>query len=493
MTDSTTHSPLLPVILSGGSGTRLWPLSRESYPKQLLPLVGGHSMLQASVERLAGLEAPGGTLPPLVICNESHRFIVASQLQELGVEPGAMILEPVGRNTAPAVAVAALHARASVEDPLLLVLPADHVILDVEGFRDAVRRAIPAAAAGHLVTFGVTPDGPETGYGYIQVGDPLPADAGEAGAHAVVRFVEKPDAETARGYLADGGYAWNSGMFLLRASRYLDELGSFRPGMLAACRRAVDGARKDLDFIRLDETAFAASPSESMDYAVMEHTRSAAVVPVSIGWSDVGSWAALWEVAEHDENGNHLRGDVFAHDTHGSYLHAEHRLLTTVGVDDLMVVETRDAVLVAHKDRSQEIRAIVDRLREAGRTEADLHRKVYRPWGAYDAIDAGPGFQVKRITVNPGGRLSLQKHAHRAEHWVVVRGTAQVTCDDRVFLLEENESTYIPLGSTHRLENPGTEPVELIEVQSGSYLGEDDIVRFEDVYGRKGGDGGGTE
>ncbi|CAN5809397.1 mannose-1-phosphate guanylyltransferase/mannose-6-phosphate isomerase [soil metagenome] len=488
MTDPTTSPALLPVILSGGSGTRLWPLSRESYPKQLLPLVGGHSMLQASVQRLDGLGTPGGTLPPLVICNESHRFIVASQLQEIGVEPGALVLEPVGRNTAPAVAVAALHASAAGEDPLLLVLPADHVILDVEGFRDAVRRAIPAAEAGYLVTFGVTPDAPETGYGYIQMGDRLPAGPGEAGAHAVVRFVEKPDADTAREYLADGGYAWNSGMFLLRAGRYLEELGSFRPDMLAACRRAVDAARKDLDFLRLDEAAFSASPSESMDYAVMEHTARAAVVPVSIGWSDVGSWAALWEVAEHDEDGNHLRGDVFAHDTRGSYLHAEHRLLTTVGVDDLMVVETRDAVLVAHKDRSQEIRAIVDRLRAAERTEADLHRKVYRPWGAYDAIDAGPGFQVKRITVNPGGRLSLQKHAHRAEHWVVVRGTARVTCDDRVFLLEENESTYIPLGSTHRLENPGTEPVELIEVQSGSYLGEDDIVRFEDVYGRGGGD-----
>jgi len=493
MTQNPTSPPLLPVLLSGGSGTRLWPLSRESYPKQLLPLVGHRSMLQATVARLEGLNVPGGIAPPLVICSESHRFIVARQLQEMGVEPGALILEPVGRNTAAAVAVAALQARADGGDPLLLVLPADHVITDEAGFREAVRRAVPAAAAGYLVTFGITPRGPETGYGYIRVGEVLEgcgSDEEVEGAasnercHAVARFVEKPDEATAAAYLEAGGFVWNSGMFLFRAGRYLEELAAHRPEILAACEEAMDHARSDLDFLRLDVDAFAAAPSESLDVAVMERTQRAAVLPVSFGWSDVGSWRALWEVVPHDAHANHLEGDVIVHDTRGSYLHAEHRLLAVVGVEDLMVIETPDAVLVAHKNRSQEIRTIVQKLREAGRPEPDLHRKVFRPWGSYDALDRGDGFQVKRITVNPGGRLSLQKHRHRAEHWVVVRGTARVTCDDRVFLLEANESTVIPLGSVHRLENPGTEPLELIEVQSGSYLGEDDIVRLEDVYGR---------
>jgi mannose-1-phosphate guanylyltransferase / mannose-6-phosphate isomerase len=503
MTQESASPSLLPVLLSGGSGTRLWPLSRESYPKQLLPLVDHRSMLQATVARLQGLDVKGGIDPPLVICSEAHRFIVARQLQELGVVPGALILEPVGRNTAAAVAVAALQARAGGGDPILLVLPADHVITDEKGFREAVRRAIPAASAGYLVTFGIAPRAPETGYGYIRVGPVLEGcgtevrgdapdagptgEAGDTGSacHAVDRFVEKPDAATAAAYLAEGGYVWNSGMFLFRAGRYLEELAAHRPEILAACEAAMDSARVDLDFLRLDEAAFASAPSESLDVAVMERTERAAVLPVSFGWSDVGSWRALWEVVPHDDQENHLQGDVIVHDTRGSYLHAEHRLLAAVGVDDLMVIETPDAVLVAHKDRSQEIRAIVKKLRESGRPEPELHRKVFRPWGSYDALDRGDGFQVKRITVNPGARLSLQKHRFRAEHWVVVRGTARVTCDDQVFLLEENQSTYIPRGSAHRLENPGAEPLELIEVQSGSYLGEDDIVRFEDVYGRE--------
>ena len=467
---------LIPVILSGGSGTRLWPMSREAYPKQFLPLLGDQSLLQATVQRLQGLEAS----PPLLVCNQDHRFMVAAQLQTLGVTPQALILEPLGRNTAPAVAIAALQAILAGQDPLLLILPADHVITDIAGFQHAVHEAQALAEAGYLVTFGIQPHAPETGYGYIQAGGAL-----DQGGYTVTRFVEKPDRATAEQYLTAGEYYWNSGMFLFRAQRFLEELDTFRPDILTACRKAFAQARRDLDFLRLDAAAFEECPGESIDYAVMEPTQHAAVLPLNIGWNDVGSWTALWEVGERDADDNILVGDVLTQKTHRSYIHAQHRLVAAVGVDDLMIVETPDAVLVTHKDHSQEIKTIVEYLKRNGRSETKAHRKVHRPWGAYDSIDIEDRFQVKRITVNPGARLSLQMHHHRAEHWIVVNGTARVTCDDHSFLLRENESTYIPLGSNHRLENPGKIPLELIEVQSGSYLGEDDIVRFEDVYGRE--------
>ena len=461
-----------PVLLSGGSGTRLWPLSREAYPKQFLPLVGDDTMVQATWRRVASLAGAA----PIVVANEEHRFLVAEQLRQIGAPVPAIILEPVGRNTAPAIAAAALQAMAGGEDPLLLVLPSDHVVRDAEAFRAAVREASEAASAGALVTFGILPDAPETGFGYIQ-------SASGAGLQQVLRFVEKPDAATAQSYLDAGGYYWNSGMFLFRASRYLEELGKFKPDMLLAVRTAFDGAQRDGDFIRLDREAFSASPSDSIDYAVMEKTDRAMVLPVDIGWNDVGSWSALWEVSERDADGNAHHGDVIAVDTRNSYAYAQ-RLVALVGVDDIVVVETDDAVLVAHKDRVQEVKQVVAQLKDSQRSQAILHRKVYRPWGAYDSIDIGERFQVKRITVKPGGVLSLQMHHHRAEHWIVVSGTAKVTRGEETLLLSENQSTYIPLGVTHRLENPGMVPLELIEVQSGSYLGEDDIVRFEDAYGR---------
>ena len=467
---------LVPVILSGGSGTRLWPLSRESHPKQFLPLVGDHSMLQQTWLRLRGL--PGADAP-LVVANEEHRFLVAEQLRLVGARPSALILEPVGRNTAPAIAVAALQAMAGGQDPVLLVLPSDHVIADEAGFRAAVLAALPAAEAGKLVTFGIVPTAPETGYGYIK------AAPGE-GLRAVERFVEKPDAATAQGYLADGGYFWNSGMFAFRASRYLAELQASRPEMVSAARAALAGAKPDVDFLRLDKAAFSASPSDSIDYAVMEKTADAAVLPIAVGWNDVGSWSALWSVVEQDGGGNAHRGDVLARDCRNTLAIGDKRLIALIGLEDTVVIDTDDAVLVAKKDRVQDVKEIVSALKSAQRPQATWHRKVYRPWGSYDGIDSGDRFQVKRIIVKPGAALSLQKHHHRAEHWVVVKGTAQVTCDDKVFLLSENESTYIPLGSKHRLENPGKQPLELIEVQSGGYLGEDDIVRFEDVYGRSG-------
>jgi mannose-1-phosphate guanylyltransferase/mannose-6-phosphate isomerase len=467
---------LVPVILSGGSGTRLWPLSRESHPKQFLPLVGDHSMLQQTCLRLRGL--PGAD-SPLVVANEEHRFLVAEQLRQVGAAPSALILEPVGRNTAPAIAVAALQAMAGGLDPVLLVLPSDHVIADEAGFRAAVLAALPAAEAGKLVTFGIVPTAPETGYGYIK------AAPGE-GLRAVERFVEKPDAATAQGYLAGGGYYWNSGMFAFRASRYLAELQANRPEMVAAARAALAGAKPDVDFLRLDKAAFSASPSDSIDYAVMEKTGDAAVLPIAVGWNDVGSWSALWSVVEQDGGGNAHRGDVLARDCRNTLAIGDKRLIALIGLEDTVVVDTDDAVLVAHKERVQDVKEIVSALKAAQRPQATWHRKVYRPWGSYDGIDSGDRFQVKRIIVKPGAALSLQKHHHRAEHWIVVKGTAQVTCDDKVFLLSENQSTYIPLGSKHRLENPGKQPLELIEVQSGGYLGEDDIVRFEDVYGRSG-------
>ncbi|WP_149194906.1 mannose-1-phosphate guanylyltransferase/mannose-6-phosphate isomerase [Luteimonas suaedae] len=460
------------VLLSGGSGTRLWPLSREAYPKQFLPLAGEDTMLQETWARVA----PLGGAAPIVVANEEHRFLAAEQLRQAGAPTPAIVLEPTGRNTAPAIAAAALQAMAGGDDPVLLVLPSDHVVRDADAFRAAVQQALPAAEAGALVTFGIVADTPETGFGYIQA-------APGKGVRDVLRFVEKPDAATARGYLDSGDYYWNSGMFLFRASGYLRELEQFRPDVLAAVRAAFDAATRDGDFVRLDREAFAGCPSDSIDYAVMEKTGHAKVLPVDIGWSDVGSWSALWEVSEQDADGNAHHGDVIAVDSRNSYAYAR-RLVALVGVDDLVVVETDDAVLVARKDKVQQVKEVVARLKSDQRSHAVLHREVHRPWGSYDSIDADDGFQVKRIKVKPGGRLSLQSHKHRAEHWIVVRGVARVTRDNDVFDLYANQSTYIPLGAKHRLENPGAETLELIEVQSGGYLGEDDIVRYEDVYGR---------
>ncbi len=468
---------ILPVLLSGGSGTRLWPLSRETHPKQFQPLVGEQSLLQATWQRLAGLE---GAAAPIVVANEEHRFMVAEQLRQVGVMPSALLLEPVGRNTAPAIAAAALQAQAGGADPLLLVLPSDHVIRDEAGFCAAVQAAVPAAEAGKLVTFGIVPTGPETGYGYIKSAASLPQDS----VRGVEKFVEKPDLATAQAYVASGDYFWNSGMFLFRASRYLDELAAFAPAILTAAKAALAGAKRDVDFLRLDRAAFEACPSDSIDYAVMEKTSHAAVLPIDVGWSDVGSWSALWEIADQDPDGNAHHGDVLAIDCRNTLAWGGRRLVSLLGLRDVIVVDTDDALLVAAKDQVQKVKEIVSTLKLRGRSQASVHRKVYRPWGSYDGIDSGDRFQVKRIVVNPGAALSLQMHHHRAEHWIVVSGSARVTCDDKVFLLAENQSTYIPLGSKHRLENPGKVPLELIEVQSGSYLGEDDIVRFEDVYGR---------
>ena len=470
-------SELQPVLLSGGSGTRLWPLSREAYPKQFLPLVGDDTLLQATWRRVAPLSPAS----PLVVANEEHRFLVAEQLRVIGAPQARIVLEPVGRNTAPAIAAAALVASADGSDPLLLVLPSDHVVRDPDAFRAAVRAATPAAEAGALVTFGIVPNAPETGFGYIQA-EAGQTEAGE-GVRKVLRFVEKPDAATAQGYLDAGGYFWNSGMFLFRASRFLDELGRHRPDILAAARAACAHVDPDGEFLRLDRDAFAASPSESIDYAVMEKTDAAMVLPVDIGWNDVGSWSALWDVSEQDGDGNAHHGDVIAVDSRNSYAYAR-RLVALVGVDDLVVVETDDAVLVAAKDKVQEVKQVVARLKAEQRSQAVLHREVQRPWGSYDSIDVGDGFQVKRIKVKPGAALSLQSHARRAEHWIVVRGTARVTRNLDLFELHANQSTYIPIGAKHRLENPGSDVLELIEVQSGDYLGEDDIVRYEDVYGR---------
>ena len=468
---------IVPIILSGGSGSRLWPLSRETYPKQFLPLVDQYTMLQSTALRIAGL---ADVTAPLVVCNEEHRFMVAEQLRAVGVQPAAVILEPVGRNTAPAVAVAALHAQNQGADPILLILPADHVIADVEGFRAAVRRVAPHAEAGRLITFGIIPAAPETGYGYIEAGASLDA----SGVCAVERFVEKPDLATARNYLETGGYYWNSGMFMFRASAFLVELERLAPAMLAASQQALAAGHADTDFLWLGREAFAACPKDSIDYAVMEKTREAVVMPLAVGWNDVGSWSALWEVGARDADGNILRGDVISVDTHNTYVHAAARLVTTVGVEDLVVVETADAVLVASKERVQDVKTVVNQLQASQRPESRVHRKVYRPWGCYDAIDVEARFQAKRIMIRPGASISLQMHHHRAEHWVVVSGTARVTRGDEVFFLTENQSTYIPVGVQHRLTNPGKIPLEIIEVQSGSYLGEDDIVRFEDVYGR---------
>jgi mannose-1-phosphate guanylyltransferase/mannose-6-phosphate isomerase len=466
---------LVPVLLSGGVGSRLWPVSREAHPKQFLPLASELSMLQDTLQRTADLEAAN----PVVVCNEEHRFMVAEQLRQVQLTASALILEPEGRNTAPAVALAALKAVASDADAILLVLPADHLIQDVGAFVAAVGRAMPLAQQGQLVTFGVVPTQPETGYGYIKCG----GGTGD-GLFQLDRFVEKPDAPTAQEYVASGDYLWNSGMFLLGAQAYLDELAQYAPQMLDACREAMTEASTDMDFVRPGLDAFLSCPSDSIDYAVMEKTAKGAVVALDCGWSDVGAWSALWEVASRDTGGNAAIGDVIIDNCSDSYFRSDSRLVAATGVDNLVVIETADAVLVADRDKVQDVKRIVNRLKSEQRTEASLHRRVYRPWGSYESLVSADRFQVKRIVVNPGETLSLQMHHHRAEHWIVVHGTAEVTCEDKVFMLAEDESTYIPLGHKHRLANPGRIPLELIEVQSGAYLGEDDIVRFEDVYGR---------
>lgn len=473
MTDTLIH----PVILSGGSGSRLWPMSRAGYPKQFLNLNGEHTMLQATALRVARQ----GFTAPLMVCNDDHRFIVAEQLRLANIEPGRIVLEPLGRNTAPAVAVAALALTQNQEDALMLVMPSDHVISDEQAFLSAVDQAKTAAMQGKLVTFGIEPTAPETGYGYIQKGQ-TQADA--PGVFNVMRFVEKPDEATAQAYLNSGEYAWNSGIFLFSAKRYLEELTQHNPAMVTACEQALAQAEQDLSFCRLNKDAFAECPADSIDYAVMEKTTDAAIVPVSMGWSDLGAWSALWDIEQKDENGNASKGEVLLHNTHNSYIHSDHPLVAVTGLDNVIVIATDDAVLVADKNNAQDVKKVVDQLKAEGRGEHLLHTTVHRPWGSYRGIDLGERYQVKRITVKPGERLSLQMHHHRAEHWIVVSGTALVTNGEKSFLLRENESTYIPIGETHRLENPGKVPLHLVEVQSGSYLGEDDIVRFEDGYGR---------
>ena len=476
-----------PVVLSGGSGTRLWPLSREKYPKQLLPLIGEDSLLQATVRRVEGI-AGIELAAPMVVCNEEYRFVIAEQLRVMG-KPGTVVLEPKGRNTAPALTIAAQAARRNGADPVLLVMPADHVILDKAAFQEVVRQGAVLADGGAMVTFGITPDAPETGYGYIQTGVPYQAN----GALRIARFVEKPDQQTAEAYLAEGNYLWNSGLFMVRASVWLAALKLCRPDLLAACDAAWAAGKSDGEFVRVGKEEFSACPSDSIDYAVMERIArpdadpalpAGVVIPLSAGWSDVGAWEALWKALPKDEHGNVAQGDVLLQDSTNTLAMSDGRLIACVGVNDLVVVETADAIVVVHKDKTQDVKMIVDRLKAAGRTEGQTHRKVFRPWGSYDSVDNGARFQVKRIVVKPGATLSLQMHYHRAEHWIVVSGTAKVTKGTETLLLSENESTYIPLGTTHRLENPGRVDLEMIEVQSGSYLGEDDIVRFEDAYGR---------
>ena len=488
------------VVLSGGSGTRLWPLSREKYPKQLLPLIGEDSLLQATVRRVDGIDGAELT-PPMVVCGEEYRFVIAEQLRLLG-KPGTIVLEPIGRNTAPALTIAALAATKNEADPVLLVMPADHVITDIAAFQRVVRQGAALAMHGAIITFGITPDAPETGYGYIQSGAPYQAPAGQpdSAARLIARFVEKPDLATAQAYLDAGSYLWNSGLFMMRASVWLAAIGACRPDILAACQSAWEQGATDGEFVRVGKDAFAGCPADSIDYAVMERIAASAaatasgsarsplppgvVIPLAAGWSDVGAWDALWQVLPKDASGNVTQGDVLLHDCANTLALSEGRLIALVGVKDLVVVETADAILVAHKDQTQDVKKIVDQLKRAGRSEGQLHRKVFRPWGSYDSVDAGERCLVKRIVVKPGATLSLQMHHHRAEHWIVVSGTAKVTRGDTSFLLSENESTFIPLGTTHRLENPGRVALEMIEVQSGAYLGEDDIVRFEDVYGR---------
>jgi len=474
---------LQPVILCGGSGTRLWPLSREQYPKQLLALAGEETMLQATASRVDASLARDGTkvLPPIVVSNEEYRFITAEQLRQGGHARAAVVLEPKGRNTAPALTLAALVALEGGDDPALVVMPADHIISDVAAFRAGVVCGAVYAGAGKLVTFGIRPTRAETGYGYIRAGAPI-----AGGGREILAFVEKPDAATAGQYVACGEYLWNSGIFMMRASAWIAQLGAMRPDMLESCRAAYAARSTDRDFLRVGAEAFSACPADSIDYAVMEKLPAGlgVVIPFEAGWSDVGAWDALWQIGGKDGNGNVLRGDVMTVDTRDTLAISQSRLVACVGLDDAVVVETPDAVLVAHKGHMQQVKEVVARLKREKRPEADAHRKIYRPWGYYDSVDAGNRFQVKRIVVNPGASLSLQMHHHRAEHWIVVSGTARITCGEKILLMSENESTYIPIGTRHRLENPGKVPLEIIEVQSGAYLGEDDIVRFEDTYGR---------
>jgi len=461
-----------PVVLSGGSGTRLWPLSREHYPKQLLCLLGDQTLLQQTVSRL---DEMGNVVAPLLVCNEEHRFLIAEQLRQMGKAPADIILEPVGRNTAPALTLAALALlKHSLNDALMLVMPADHVIQNNKQFHATVREGISLAEKGRLVTFGIVPAAPETDYGYIKRGK----------GNDVEAFVEKPDAKTAAQYIASGEYLWNSGMFMMLASAWLDELKRFHPAMLEACKTAHEQGHRDADFYRINAQAFRSCQSNSIDYAVMEETDKAAVVVLDAGWSDIGAWSSLWEASTHDAQGNVVQGDVYMHETQNALLISQHRFVAAVGLDDIIVVETPDAVLVAHKNHARDVKKVVNRLKNDKRGEYQTHRRVYRPWGSFEGVDAGPRFRVKRLVVNPGASLSLQMHHHRAEHWIVVKGTARVTRGDDIFTLTENQSTFIPLGTTHRLENPGNIPLEIIEVQSGNYLGEDDIVRFEDKYNR---------
>ena len=471
-----TQSVITPIVMAGGSGSRLWPLSRKQFPKQFLTLHGDDSMLQTTIKRLSSLQHE----PTMVICNEDHRFSVAEQLRLEDLTNGGIILEPAGRNTAPAIALAAMEALTCDKDPLLLVLAADHVIKDEAAFCETVKQAITQAENGKLVTFGIVPTAPETGYGYIKRGQ----SESDNISYQVQQFVEKPNKELATEYLESGEYYWNSGMFLFKASRYLSELELHRPDIYQACKLAMAATESDLDFIRVNKEAFEACPDESVDYAVMEKTKDAVVVPMDCGWSDVGSWSALWEVSPQDENGNAFEADVIDINTTNSYVYSQERLIATIGLDDIAIVDTKDALLVAKQSDVQNVKKVVEQLKSAKRPEFEHHREVYRPWGAYDSIDNGDRFQVKRITVKPGAKLSVQMHHHRAEHWIVVSGTAKVTNGDKDILLTENQSTYIPVGVVHALENPGKVPLELIEVQSGSYLGEDDIVRFEDIYGR---------
>ncbi|WP_286221825.1 mannose-1-phosphate guanylyltransferase/mannose-6-phosphate isomerase [Marinobacter apostichopi] len=467
-----------PVIMAGGTGSRLWPLSRQLNPKQFLKLTDSPlSMLQSTVARLEGLKAE----KPLLICNEEHRFLAAEQMRQSGQDDVQIILEPCGRNTAPAIALAAIQLCESSgsNNPLMLVLAADHLIQNTEAFQQGVAKAIPLAEQGKLVTFGIVPSHPETGYGYIHRGTELASDC-----YSVDKFVEKPDLDTANAYLASGDYLWNSGMFLFSAREYLKELETHRPDILSACKAAIADASEDLHFTRVNADLFAQCPAESVDYAVMEKTDKAAVVALDAGWSDIGSWSALWDVSSKDDAGNSLTGDVIARDTENTLVRADSRLVATVGVDNLVIIETKDALLVAHKDKVQDVKSVVEQIRNDGRHEHMNHREVYRPWGVYDSIDNGTRYQVKRITVKPGAKLSVQMHHHRAEHWIVVSGTARVTNGEKTYLVTENQSTFIPVGQVHSLENPGVIDLELIEVQSGSYLGEDDIVRFEDRYGR---------
>ncbi len=467
---------IIPVVLSGGSGTRLWPLSRQAYPKQFLNLVDDNSLLGNTIVRLEGIEDVSAVT---VVCNDDHRFMVAGVLQAQNrLKQASILLEPVGKNTAPAIALAAIQALTLSADAILLVMPADHVIKDSAVFARAVKTAASAAEQGKLVTFGIVPDAPHTGYGYIQSGESLGQWA------RVSQFVEKPDLETAKAYLADGSFYWNSGMFVFRADRYLEELNKFHPAMVQCAQVALDRSETDLDFIRVNREAFEQSPEDSIDYAVMEKTEDAVVVPLDAGWSDVGSWSALWEIHEQDGHGNVCRGDVIVEDVSNSYIHSDSRLIAAIGLQDHVIVETDDVVLVADKSRVQDVKKLVDKVKQQEREEHRFHKKVHRPWGTYEGVASSERFQVKRIMVKPGAKLSLQKHHHRAEHWIVVSGTALVTRGEEELLLTEDQSTYIPLGVVHRLANPGVIPLEIIEVQTGAYLGEDDIVRFEDTYGR---------